>query len=253
MAGGKTLNADEKLRIFELLREFDSPTVSNAIESFCVRENSQGIISPRVKEILGYGRPFIGYACTGKIVAKDPIPNDFVPAYEAYYSSIQRVQGPIISVIEDLDEEPIGSFWGEVNAHIHNSLGVVAVVTNGGVRDIREVELLGFGLYASCKMVSHANIRLVDFDCPVNVFGTKIYPKDIIFCDQYGALTIPEETLFYLVEACHKIAAAELPVIQNCKAAILSGRTAKAKDIVLWRKQMEQLRLQLKKEIKTIH
>ena len=251
MAVRKNLDADEKLRIFELLRNFESPTVSNAIESFDVREKSQGIISPRVKEILGYGRPFIGYACTGKIMARDPAPKGFVTDFEAYYSSIEKVQGPVISVIEDLDEEPIGSFWGEVNAHIHRSLGAVAVVTNGGVRDIEEVKPLGFGFYASCKMVSHANIRLVDFDCPVNIFETKIYPGDIIFCDQYGALTIPEETLYYLVEACHKIAAAELPVIQNCKAAILSGKKAKAKDLVLWRKQMEQLRLQLKEEIKS--
>jgi regulator of RNase E activity RraA len=253
LAARKELDSVEKLRIFEMIREFDSPTVSNAIESFNVRGKAQGIISPQVKEILGYGRPFIGYACTGKIMARDPVPKDFVTDFEAYYSSIEKVQGPVISVIEDLDEEPIGSFWGEVNAHIHRSLGAVAVVTNGGVRDIEEVRPIGFGFYASCKMVSHANIRLVDFDCSVNIFGTKIYPGDIIFCDQYGALIIPEGTLYYLVEACRKIAAAELPVIQNCKAVILNGKKAKAQDLVLWRKQMEQLRLELKEEIKSLN
>ena len=121
-------------------------------------------------------------------------------------------------------------------------------------RKVYEIScILKKAFYASCKMVSHANIRLVDFDCSVNIFGTKIYPGDIIFCDQYGALIIPEGTLYYLVEACRKIAAAELPVIQNCKAVILNGKKAKAQNLVLWRKQMEQLRLELKEEIKSLN
>lgn len=226
----------------EELKNFDTPTICNALECFKIRPNNKGILSAKVMEILGYGRPFIGYAVTGKMSAAEPAPEGFQSPFREYYTSIKNSKKPAIAVIEDIDPEPIGSFWGEVNAHIHMSLGVVATVTNGGVRDIREVRPMGFGYYATCKLVSHAYNHLLECNGSVNIFGVTINPGDLIFCDQYGVITIPEETVPELAEVCRRVAAAELPVIQNCKKAILEGKEVDIDELMEWRSQMQKLR-----------
>ena len=56
---------------------------------------------------------------------------------------------PRIIVIQDEDEPPaMGSFWGEVNSSVFLALGAVGVVTDGGVRDLDEVQAMGFQFFA---------------------------------------------------------------------------------------------------------
>ena len=45
-----------------------------------------------------------------------------------------------MAVIQDLDSLPVGSFWGDVQAAVHQALGCIGVITNGGVRDIPAVQ-----------------------------------------------------------------------------------------------------------------
>lgn len=224
----------------ETLRKFDSPTICNALERFNVRPRNVGFMSPQIKSVLTYEKSFIGYASTAKVSAAALAAK--TPSLEEYYKVIQKTPRPAIAVIEDIDPVPVGSFWGEVNAHVHMALGCVAAVTNGGVRDLKEVRAMNFGYFASCVLVSHAYIHLEDFNCPVNVGGMTINPGDLLFCDQHGVITIPEEVAPLMIDACHKIAAAELPVIQNCKKALLEGKEVDIAELMKWRAEMNRLR-----------
>jgi 4-hydroxy-4-methyl-2-oxoglutarate aldolase len=48
-------------------------------------------------------------------------------------------------VTQDLDQSPdVGSFCGEVNANVFRALGCIGIFTDGEVRDLREMEALGF-------------------------------------------------------------------------------------------------------------
>jgi regulator of RNase E activity RraA len=85
----------------------------------------------------------------------------------------QYVQGsPRLSVmvVQDLDQPPGRSCaWGDVATGIFLRLGSVGAVTNGGVRDIREVEQLGFHLFAPAPVVGHSYIRFIEINTPVKV------------------------------------------------------------------------------------
>ena len=62
------------------------------------------------------------------------------------------------SVVRDLSDAPLGAYFGEGNSHIHLALGSSGVITNGMVRDIDEIERLGFmGLLAVyvCPIALH--------------------------------------------------------------------------------------------------
>ena len=156
---------------------------------------------------------------------------------------MQQTPRPSVSVIEDIDPQPVGSFWGEVNATVHKALGCAGAITNGGVRDLHEVGLLGFGFYASRLLVSHAYVHIEDHDCPVTVGGLTVQPGDLVAADIHGVILIPREIAPELAVACRKAGEAELPVLTECRKAIAEGREVDLDQLSHWRSEMARLRL----------
>lgn len=227
----------------EGLRTFDTPTIANAIERFGLYSRIKGFMTPDIKCILPYdGKTMIGYAATAKIAATAPPITDQAKIMMEYYAKLKSTPRPSIAVIEDIDAKPIGSFWGEVNATVHKSLGCIGTITNGGVRDLHEVEALGFGFFASCVLVSHAYIHIEAYDCLVTVGGLTVNPGDLLAADIHGVVRIPEEVAPELADACLKAAAAERPVLEGCRKALAEGREVDLEELRQWRAEMARLR-----------
>ena len=122
-------------------------------------------------------------------------------------------------MIKDLDyPNAIGSFWGEVNGNIHKALGCVGTVTDGGVRDLDEVEELGFHFFASDVLVSHAYVHLEAIGCPVNIGGVEVRPGDLIHGDKHGVITIPSEIAARIADASTQMEDWERPIIEHCQS-----------------------------------
>ncbi len=222
------------------LAQFDSPTICNAIECFGIRSRIEGFMDPSIKSIFTFEKPFIGYASTAKFSTVAPPAKP--KSIEGYYRHIQAMQRPSISVIQDIDPTPMGALWGEVNVTIHMALGSIATVTNGGVRDTREVRPMGFGYFASDIMVSHGYIHMEDYGCPVEVGGVTVNPGDLLFCDSQGVVTIPEEIAPYLAEKCRSISLAEFPVLEGLRRAKFSGKEVDVSELMTWVAKMQELR-----------
>lgn len=222
------------------LRNFDTPTICNAIERFNIRSFTEGFMGPEIRCILPCDRPIVGYAATAKISALRPPTDEQKEMAMKYYESVQKAPAPTIVVIEDIDPQPVGSFWGEVQGSIHKALGCVGVVTNGGVRDLDEVERLGFRYFASCILVSHAYVHLEAYDCPVRVGGLTVRPGDLLHADKHGVALIPQEIAPVLAEACRKAQWAEEPVIEGCRKGFESGISLA--DLKEWRQEMARRR-----------
>lgn len=207
------------------LQLFDTPTVSNAIELFDIRPWTEGFMNPTIRCMIPYDKPLVGYACTARISSRIPPTKEQRDLRMAYYSTIRDTPSPVISVIRDMDNPPVGAFWGEVQASIHKALGCAGVITDGGVRDLDAVRQIGFGYFASSVMVSHAYVHLVDIGCPVEVGGLLVRPGDLIHADKHGALVIPPEIAPRLAEACRMVQYYEEPVIEGCKQRFDTGIT----------------------------
>ena len=177
------------------LRAWPSPAISNAIETFQVRARNYGAMTPDIRCRFPELPPIVGYAVTCRIRAS--VPPDQDPeasvARGAWYEHIESIPAPRVVVIEDLDDPPLGSFWGEVNANIHRAFGCVGVVTNGGVRDMEEVRALGFQFLAREVLVSHAYVHQIEVGGPVTVGGLTVRPGDLLHADLHGCLSIPHE------------------------------------------------------------
>jgi len=228
--------------VIDSIREYDTPTIANAIERFDIRPRTEGIMDPGIRWILDPGPTIIGYACTARVSAKEPPTSKQSTLWMSYYEAVQRSPRPSIAVIQDVDPVPSGSFWGEVNVTVHMALGSIGTVTNGGVRDLNEVERMGFAYCASCLLVTHGHIHIEEFDVPVNVGGVEVCPGDLIAADRHGVLLIPNEIAPRLAEECRKAANAERPVIDGCRKAITERSEVNLKDLAFWRSEMVRLR-----------
>jgi len=207
---------------FEELRQFNTPTISNAIEIFDIRQRHLGFLPHRVRCLFPDLGAVVGYAVTSRTAAsytppgKTPGQPDRTADYLRY---VAAAPGPKIAVGQDLDDPPgLGAQFGEINATIHHKLGCVGHITDGCPRDLDEVRNLGFQLFGLNPCVSHAYVRLVDFNVPVRIAGVEVVPGDLIHADKHGVCIIPPEVASRLAEACREVERLEKPLLDVCRS-----------------------------------
>jgi 4-hydroxy-4-methyl-2-oxoglutarate aldolase len=207
------LNSQE----LEALRHFCSPTIANAVETFKVRSRLEGVTDSRIRCLYPNLGPVVAYACTAMIISSEPPPQARRVSRRDYWEYLRSFPGPRISVVQDLSPTPGGAYWGEVNSTMHKALGSQGVITDGTVRDLDEVERLGFHFFASGVQVSHGYAHLEDFNQPVTVFGMAVQPGDLIHADKHGAVVIPHEIAREVAKAARQFELSEKPILAASK------------------------------------
>lgn len=231
----------------EKLREFDSPTICNAMECFGAQFRLGCYGNPGMVQRAGdMTKPMIGYAVTAKVSAMAPATPEQAKLQMELYAANRAEEAPSIICIQDTDKLPLGSYWGEVQATTHKSLGAIGTLVEGGVRDIPAADELGFYFMSTETLVSHAFIHVEAVQTPVVICGLTINPGDLIHADIHGFAVIPEDVAPKLYEACVGIAAAEMPVLEPCRKAIADGVRPSMEDLAKWRAGMAEARKNVK-------
>jgi regulator of RNase E activity RraA len=199
-------------RIIEDLQRYDSPTLSNAIETFDVRPRAKGFMSFEIKCMFPTMPVVVGYAATATFRTARPVRNEMSQA--VVWKHVAKLPLPRILVLEDLDKPPgVGAQIGEVQATIYKALGCTAIITNGVVRDLAEVEASCMQLFACGSTASHANAQFTSAGGKVTIGGLTVNPGDLIHADRNGVLLIPIEIAPRLADAADRIIAREQRVI----------------------------------------
>ena len=202
-----------------LLRSVDSPTVCDAIE---VIDGRRGFAAfTRVTPVPSDPRGVIvGQAHTARISAAAP-PADAPEVIRArrmdYYRHMAEGQGPRVAVVEDIDPQPVGAFWGELNTTVHKGFGLSGALTNGVMRDIGNLAP-DFPVIAGHVGPSHAFVHVTEIAVPVTVFGLSVAPGDWVHADCHGALVIPETHLAELPRAIAQLQSTEAIVMEAARA-----------------------------------
>jgi regulator of RNase E activity RraA len=197
--------------VLEQLKRYDSCTLANAIEVFDVRPRDTGFASGQIHCLFPDLGPMVGFAATATMRARGKAGDG---NQEPLFMHTQQVPGPRVLAIQDLDEPAgAGALIGEVMGNIFKRLGCVGIVTDGGVRDLLEVEAIGFHYFSPAPIVSHAYIRVEEVGVPVTVGGLRVEPGDLLFGDRHGVLLIPQEIAAELPAAADKIIAREQNLI----------------------------------------
>jgi 4-hydroxy-4-methyl-2-oxoglutarate aldolase len=211
------------------LRQLSTCVVSSAIEPFGVRLNNTGFADSTVHCQFRDLPPVIGYAATARIRSQDPpMGGDGYFYYDRpdWWKNILTIPPPRVAVIEDVDDPPgLGAFVGAVHAQILRALGCVAVVTNGTVRDISDIQPTGFQLFASNVAVSHAYAHLFDFGGSVRVGGLNVVPGELVHGDLHGVQTIPLEVADKVPAVAREILTRRKRLIELCRSPDFSLET----------------------------
>ena len=203
------------------LKRWNTPSVYNGWEQITKHNiGREGFNLEPVIDYMPQMGPMAGYAVTVVIEPGNRAHLNSKPdTIQQYREYVASVPGPKIVVVQDLDKPVIyGAYWGEVNSNLHRALGCIGTITDGGIRDIDEMNNAGFKALARGVCVGHAWSKPVKWNCEVEVFGRKVLPGQLIHADKHGFLVIPEEDQEKLLEATRFMDSNE------CKTMISAAR-----------------------------
>jgi 4-hydroxy-4-methyl-2-oxoglutarate aldolase len=195
---------------FEALRAVDSPTVANAIERFDIRPRTEGYAGYDLRCQFPSLGTMMGYAvtCTADSTTEGrPNPRGLMPLWEA----LEGAPKPAVVVIKDVGtDRRRGCHMGEVMATTSKALGAVGCVSDGGLRDVREVEALGeFQYFCPGFVVSHGSPVILEINVPVQISGLTINPGDLLHGDVNGLLVVPDAVADRVIDEVMKVREAE--------------------------------------------
>jgi 4-hydroxy-4-methyl-2-oxoglutarate aldolase len=195
-------------QISELCR-IDSPTISNAIETFNVRPRASGYVGFDIRCIFQDLPPTVGYAVTCTVDSTTEGREGI--GFNKLYEALAIAPKPAIVVMQDVGPDRLHSCHaGEIMSTTMKRLGAVGILTDGGLRDAREVRALGgFQFFCPGLVVSHGNPICVSVGDEVTISGMQVRMGDLLHGDINGLVSIPEECAAQVAEAAHRVWAIE--------------------------------------------
>jgi regulator of RNase E activity RraA len=185
------------------LKRWNTPTIYNGWEQVTRHDAGKDSFNlEEVRDFMPHMGPMVGYAVTLVIEPSNPEHGKTANAWRDYRAYVAGTPGPKIVVVQDLDKpRVIGALWGEVASTFHRALGCIGTITDGGIRDLDEMNSVGFKALARRLCVGHAFVAPVRWGGEVEVFGRKIQPGQLIHADKHGFIAIPPEDEARLLDA----------------------------------------------------
>jgi 4-hydroxy-4-methyl-2-oxoglutarate aldolase len=210
--------------VLEGLRQLDSRSVANAIETFGVRLRNTGFSDSSIHCMFDHEPPMVGYAATVRIRTAEPPMEGESYFYRLdwldYFSSIPS---PRVLVLEDMDTSPgLGAFVGDIHANILHVLGCVGVVTNGAVRDVQTAQALKLQMFAHNVSVSHSFAHVMEFGSTVIVAGMEVRSGEVLHGDRHGLQTVPMQIAADIPAVAKRMKEEEQEIIRMAQSSDFS-------------------------------
>lgn len=206
----------------ERLLDFSTPSILNGLKRLGVHpidlesldRTAVGCMSPAL------GRR-VGFAATRKVASRRyGSASGSATLLGAHPDEhVLAVPEPRILVAENVGDwrGPV-CIWGEVAASLYTALGCSAGVTNGPVRDLDEMEAIGFQTFAGGPGVGGGFVDVLETGVAVQVGGVIIRPGDLLHGDRHGIVKVPLDLVDPLPDAIQAHEEIERRVIGVCRS-----------------------------------
>ncbi len=201
----------------DILRQHDTPTVSNVIELFQVRPWTEGYMDKRIKARFPEMPPMVGYASTATFRCATPKGPDSYGSLDKHVEAFKELPGPAVVVFEDLDEPVVGATFGEIMCSAYKAFGAQGLITSGAGRDLDQVRALNFPVFTNEIICSHGYSQIPSIHVPVNVGGLTVKPGALLHGDLNGVVLIPDAIAREVALACELFVNAEAVVLDYLK------------------------------------
>lgn len=208
-------------RTLERLRDFDSPTISNAVELLAIRGRTQGYASMELRCQFPELKPMVGYAVTCTADSTTP-ETPRINRLAELVDMVAAAQKPVVVVIQNCGPDRLRScFTGDMAAVLFDRLGAVGVVTDGGHRDLSGIRKRapGFHIFSPGAVVAHGNAAIFDVGIPVRIAGLAIHPGDLLHGDESGLLTVPKHNVEAIIEKAELVRKTEQELVDYARGA----------------------------------
>lgn len=141
----------------------------------------RGDMAPHIRARAG-GKRLAGFAFTLRT-----LPGDNLGVFHA----ISAAQRDDVLVIDAGGTDRL-TIWGGTSAIAAHAKGVAGCVTNAAIRDVAEIDALGFPVFAAGTSVRGASKNHAGWmNIPVCVGDVTVNPGDLIVGDEDGVVVIP--------------------------------------------------------------
>jgi regulator of RNase E activity RraA len=205
--------------LLEELRSFSTPSILNGLKRLGQTPEQLETMDRQAIQCMSPQLGVrVGFAATRKVATRRS-GGDSRPGPGGLDGGLLSVPEPRILVAENIGDYrgPV-CIWGELAANINMALKCVAGITNGPVRDIPEMEALGFQTFAGGAGPGGGSVDTLEIGVPVVVGGLTIRPGDLLHGDRHGVVKIPIELAPKLPEAIRAHEAFERRVFAVCQS-----------------------------------
>ena len=172
------------------LRPLNAAVLSDVLDSLgLMRQAMKPFMRP-----LDDSRQLIGRARTGL----------YMPVYE--HRAGENPYEVEIALVDDLKPQDVVVLacngptdhiapWGELLSTASMARGAAGCVTDGLVRDVRQIRAMRFAVFCGGigPLDTKGRARMVERDVPVECAGVAVRPGDLVFGDVDGVVVIPRE------------------------------------------------------------
>ena len=200
--------------LLQQLRQYDTPTVCNAIELFDVRPRVSGYMNPSIRACFPDMPPMAGFALTSTFRSQQaPAVGSSYAGLDGQLQAFESLPGPPVIVFQDLDTPSAAATFGEVMCTTYQQFGAAGLITSGSGRDLDQVRAIGFPVFTSGACCAHGYCHIMDVGIAVSVGGITVVMGDLLHGDCNGVTTIPAEIASEVPDVCHELARAERIVL----------------------------------------
>jgi len=177
-------------------------------------------------------KPFIRPLDGKRVLAGRARTGLYMPAY-----ALRKGENPYeveIALVDDLRPQDVVVLacngptdriapWGELLSTAAEVRGAVGCVTDGLVRDVKQIRAMGFPVFHGGigPLDTKGRARMVERDIPVECAGVQVVPGDIVFGDVDGVVVIPQSHELAVIE----MAIAKVTGENNTRDALRKGES----------------------------
>jgi 4-hydroxy-4-methyl-2-oxoglutarate aldolase len=179
---------------------------------------------------LDEGLVMLGRARTGLYAPVTAMPAEGENPYELEMALIDDLKPGEVAVLACGGPTDSIAPWGELLSTASRYRGAAGCVTDGLVRDIRQIRQMSFPVFHGGigPLDSKGRGKMVQMDGPVTCAGVTIHPGDLVFGDCDGVVVIPNDIAPKVIEAAlAKIAGEDSTRDELSKGATLAQVYAK--------------------------
>ena len=168
------------------LKKLSVPQVSDSLKKLKIKGQIISGISPLKNDMMVCGLAFTAVYANNH----DPEPKLFES--NRYMLDEAPRNKPLVIMIENKGTPGLASVWGFLVSLYAKNKGILGTITNGHIRDVKEIQDLHYPVFCTGKSCKNSNefYKVIALQKSIQLNGVDVNPNDYVLADSSGIAII---------------------------------------------------------------